>query len=528
MSSLAGAKAVRCGLVTPGKLLDVSGMADLGKFSIVKLGNSNYGTWKFQMEMFLTREELWHTVDEVKPEPETDAWRKADKKARATIGLCIEQSQYPLIKDCTTARAVWDALKAYHEKSTITSQLSLLIRLCDSKLGESGDVERHLLEMDTLFDKLENAGLDLEEKLKIAMVLRSMPESYHFLASALEARPDDDITMELVRSKLMDEYHKRLERCGKSSSKEQVLKTQKASTEKVCFFCKKPGHFKRDCRKWQAQVNADDCEPSGSKPAGKKYPAKAKAKQATDKDESAAVFLVEEKSESTSLAKRKSVWTVDSGASCHMTGDEKFFDELVKSSNVQVSMANGKSAPSGGLGSGSVRGVTGAGKPIKIELGKVLYVPDLDSGLLSVSKITDNGYSVLFKRDSVEVIDQASKVIALGGRSGDLYELKQSECVAVAKSRNHSTNCQHTWHRRFGHRHHSVFDRIRKEELVLGMKLVDCGARIQCESCLEGKMARLPFPQKSVRKSTQPLDLIHTDLCGPMSNASAPEDGSIF
>ena len=52
MSSLAGAKAVRCGLVTPGKLLDVSGMADLGKFSIVKLGNSNYGTWKFQMEMW--------------------------------------------------------------------------------------------------------------------------------------------------------------------------------------------------------------------------------------------------------------------------------------------------------------------------------------------------------------------------------------------------------------------------------------------------------------------------------------------
>ena len=34
-------------------------------------------------------------------------------------------------------------------------------------------------------------------------------------------------------------------------------------------------------------------------------------------------------------------------------------------------------------------------------------------------------------------------------------------------------------------------------------------------------MARLPFPQQSVRKSTQPLDLIHTDLCGPMSNASA-------
>lgn len=53
-------------------------MADVGMFSIVKLGNSNYGTWKFQMEVLLIREELWYRVDEVKPEP--------------------EQSQYPLQK----------------------------------------------------------------------------------------------------------------------------------------------------------------------------------------------------------------------------------------------------------------------------------------------------------------------------------------------------------------------------------------------------------------------------------------------
>lgn len=61
---------VRCGLETHGRLLYVSGMADVEKFSIVKLGNSNYGTWKFQMEVLLIREELWYRVDEVKPEPE--------------------------------------------------------------------------------------------------------------------------------------------------------------------------------------------------------------------------------------------------------------------------------------------------------------------------------------------------------------------------------------------------------------------------------------------------------------------------
>lgn len=160
-------------------------MADAGRFSLVKLNNTNYATWKFEVEMLLTREELWFAVAEEKPEPETDAWRKSDKKARATIALCVDPSQYTLIKDCTTARAVWEALKSYHEKSTTTSQLSLLIRLCDSKLQEGGDAEKHLLEMDSLFERLQNAGINLEEKLKVAMVLRSMPDSYHYLASVL-------------------------------------------------------------------------------------------------------------------------------------------------------------------------------------------------------------------------------------------------------------------------------------------------------------------------------------------------------
>lgn len=158
-------------------------MADVGKFTLAKLNNNNYATWKFEVEMLLTREDLWHVLDEAKPEPETVAWQKADRKARATIALSVEPSQYTLIQECNSAREVWDALKGYHEKSTTTSQLSLLIKLCDAKLQEGGDAEKHLLEMDTLFGRLQNVGLTLDEKLKVAMVLRSMPQSYHSLTS---------------------------------------------------------------------------------------------------------------------------------------------------------------------------------------------------------------------------------------------------------------------------------------------------------------------------------------------------------
>ena len=37
-----------------------------------------------------------------------------------------------------------------------------------------------------------------------------------------------------------------------------------------------------------------------------------------------------------------------------------------------------------------------------------------------------------------------------------------------------------------------------------------------CESCLLGKMTKLPFKGKGER-ANGPLDLIHSDVCGPMS-----------
>ena len=36
-----------------------------------------------------------------------------------------------------------------------------------------------------------------------------------------------------------------------------------------------------------------------------------------------------------------------------------------------------------------------------------------------------------------------------------------------------------------------------------------------CESCLKGKMTKRPFKAKGYR-ATKPLELVHTNVCGPM------------
>ena len=49
------------------------------------------------------------------------------------------------------------------------------------------------------------------------------------------------------------------------------------------------------------------------------------------------------------------------------------------------------------------------------------------------------------------------------------------------------------------------------------MKTRNCNEKIDdCESCVLGKMHRLPYPSKTEHRSKTILELVHTDLCGPM------------
>lgn len=98
-----------------------------------------------------------------------------------------------------------------------------------------------------------------------------------------------------------------------------------------------------------------------------------------------------------------------------------------------------------------------------------------------------------------------------------MAKLKMAEQCMVATA-NHTNQCQHTWHRRLGHRTMNAIESLHEKGLADGVSIHDCGVREVCECCLKGKLSRLPFPTVIERKSRKPLDLVHTDLCWPMEN----------
>lgn len=169
-------------------------------FPLPKLNNHNFQSWKFKMEMMLVRDELWYVIADPTPNPITDAWKKADAKARATIGLCMEDNQTSLVRNCTYAKDAWKSLKDYHDKG---SEVYLLKKLTRLELAEDGDMEQHLQSFTDLVQRIADVGDEVPPKLQVALLLCSLPDSYDSLATVLEQRPSNELTIDLVKSKLL-------------------------------------------------------------------------------------------------------------------------------------------------------------------------------------------------------------------------------------------------------------------------------------------------------------------------------------
>lgn len=211
----------------------------------------------------------------------------------------------------------------------------------------------------------------------------------------------------------------------------------------------------------------------------------------------------------------KGAWILDSGATSHMTSNRNFFTSFNSDEKGHVLLADeGEAVKVDGKGSGIIKYCANNGEVIDVRVDNVLYIPRLSSNLLSVKKLTNNGFKVIFEKDVCSIIKEgALKVYAKC--LNNLYQLPTIDKVYTVTGLKHSENCQHTWHKRFGHRDIEAIKQL-ENGLATGIEIKDCGIRETCESCMKGKMSRIPFPKESTTKTEEILDLIHTDVCGPM------------
>lgn len=228
------------------------------KLSIEKLDNGNYFTWKYRIEMLLKKEGLWKILSQSRPAAtapatELNSWLEKDEKAMAIIGLSVMDNQLQHIRNMTSAMDSWKALQNFHEQKTLVNTTTLMRNLWDLKLNEDMNPQSHIQEMTNILQKLVDLGEpDLTDKWKTAILLSSLPDCYHTLVTALEARDSSQLTFALVQSKVLDEFKRRnLHTNGDN----QVLKIQQKGTDtKYCYYCNEPNHLMRNCWKFKQDI----------------------------------------------------------------------------------------------------------------------------------------------------------------------------------------------------------------------------------------------------------------------------------
>lgn len=75
------------------------------------------------------------------------------------------------------------------------------------------------------------------------------------------------------------------------------------------------------------------------------------------------------------------------------------------------------------------------------------------------------------------------------------------------------------WNKRLGNLNYNSLKLLYQKKMVYGLPIIEEKSGV-CEGCMFGKHHRQPFPKEGVWRVKQGLELVHTDVYGPMNTFS--------
>jgi hypothetical protein len=215
-----------------------------------------------------------------------------------------------------------------------------------------------------------------------------------------------------------------------------------------------------------------------------------------------------------SVSPGEDTWLINSGASKHMIGQRDILSCLSeKKFSQKVTLGDDYQYPIKGVGESNYK--INSGTPMKMK--DVLYVPGLKKNLLSISALEKKGFIVAFINGEVLMRAKGKtmkEAIVIGKEEGGLYKLKgHSEATMFHAIEN---PCE-LWHRRLAYINYKALPYVCKA--VTGLPELKVYHEGVCNGCAQGKNIKNPFPKRG-SKAEELLELIHSDVCGPMPSSS--------
>jgi transposase InsO family protein len=146
----------------------------------------------------------------------------------------------------------------------------------------------------------------------------------------------------------------------------------------------------------------------------------------------------------------------------------------------------------------------------------VYFIPRLTAIIISCGQLDEIGYQILVEGGVMRVHDEHMRLLAkIHCSPGSLYVLDIDITRPVYLSAVTGEDAWR-WHARFGHVNFGVLRKMAREGLVHGLPLLSQVDQV-CEACLAGKHRGMSFLHAAQRRATEVLELLHGDLCGPIT-----------
>ena len=491
-----------------------------------KLANngSNFTNWALNLRILLTACKKLYVLDAPLGDQPADDASEEDKNVYLTqqedhsiVHCGILYGLEPELRkrfENSTAYATMGELKMIFDTHAAVESYDASEKFFSCMMEENSSVSEHVLRMSAYADKLIALGITIPNELGIHRVLQSLPPSYknfvmNYNMQGMKKTLPELLSMLKTAEVEIKKEHQVLminkttsfkkgkkgkpkvnfKKGGKSVAAPEKKTRNGPKPETECFYCKGTGHWKRNCPKYLAdkkagKVNKGICD----------------------------IHVIDVYLTST----RSSAWVFDTGSVAHICNSKQELQNKRSLARDEVTMR---------VGNGSRVDVIAVGTlPLHLPSGLVInlnncyLVPALSMNIISGSCLTQSGYSFKSENNGCSIYMNNIFYGHAPVKNG-LFLLNLDSIdthihnVNAKRIKLNDDIATYMWHCRLGHIGVKRMKKLHSDGLL---ESLDYESFETCEPCLMGKMTRTPF-SGTMERATDLLEIIHTDVCGPMS-----------
>ena len=407
-----------------------------------------------------------------------------------------------LVQHCKTVFQVWSYMIRF-EKDTFATSVRKFTTLL--KTTYNGGTLRKWSELLTArFEDLESEWVSLNESTRCVLIISLLPRpSFDRLADRLTSR--DKITMKDIINAFVeeDEKNKSSSLSTKRQDSESIIKqaakaaVQKKSfhksskpsssnrSELKCTYCHRNGHSVDQCHTkfW------DDGHKSKNVPQTNRPGTSATNTNTNSANRQARSVVLK----CTNRLPNGNSWIIDSGCTSHATNDDSNLIHPVQKSAV-FEAAGGSPIISEKMGGTIINLNNGH----KLQLSNVAF-GNFNSNLLSVQKLFEDGYSIIFDGES----ENPTVTIRKGDFVTEASRNDDGLWVLINQPVHKMFNL---WHHRLGHPGKTILDRVHFNHPEVDNKLGNC------HECCQNKSIASSHKLPMIYKDVGVFEFLHIDL----------------